>query len=273
MENTNIMPPVPQDTVLKIHIEHTKPIEVSDFIKSLNAVNSLYTSFARRSGEGKDVANSKLYVEKITEGSVIVYFCELVTANLIPFVENFNAMFEFAGYLKRVLEYFARGKGEKPQLNRQECINFKDVVSIVSADNGGQMTIGAVSKTDQSMTFHNCTFNFSEGNSTQNQLARIATELSEQNTVDDIFRRVLMQVYQIRNDAGASTGNKAIIDDIAKGKKVALVFESDELRDRILFSEANPTQKMFQVDVKTYVIDEKIKAYKVIALHDIIDIE
>lgn len=82
-----------------------------------------------------------------------------------------------------------------------------------------------------------------------------------------------MGVYQVRSDAGTNTGNKAIIDEIYKGKKIALVFETDELKNAILFSEINPTRKVFQVDVQVQTANDKVVAYKVIALHEIIDLE
>ena len=89
----------------------------------------------------------------------------------------------------------------------------------------------------------------------------------------EVYNRVLMQIYQLRNEASKDIGNKAIIDEIAPGKKVSLLFDSEELKSTILFSEANPTQKGFQVDVKVQTINGKFTAYKVIALHDIIDLE
>ena len=80
-----------------------------------------------------------------------------------------------------------------------------------------------------------------------------------------------MQIYQVRSDAGSNTGNKAIIDDIFKGKKIAVVFETDELKQRILYSENNPTRKLFQVDIKVQTVNGIPVAYKVISLHDVID--
>lgn len=52
-----------------------------------------------------------------------------------------------------------------------------------------------------------------------------------------------------------------------------LVFETDELKNAILFSEINPTRKVFLVDVQVQTANYKVVAYKVIALHEIIDLE
>ena len=81
-----------------------------------------------------------------------------------------------------------------------------------------------------------------------------------------------MQIYQVRSDADSNTGNKAIIDEIFKGKKVSLLFDSDELKNEILFSNSNPTRTGYQVDVKVQTINGKPQAYKVLALHDIMEL-
>lgn len=261
-----------KDTALLVHIEHSKPIEMTEFVTSLNALNRLYASYAKANGESKDETKSKLYVEKIEHGSIDIYLCELAASAIIPFVENTNIILEFAGYVKNVYEYFTKGKGEKPKLAPQECNNFKDVLNIVASDNQGTMSIGAVSKTGNGDIFNNCTFNFGESNSAQNQLTRLFDEVNDDYQDEIVHNRVLMQIYQIRNDINSVTGNKAVIDSIFKGKKLALLFESDELKKQMLFSETNPTQKAFQVDVVVQTLNDIPRAYKVVALHEVIDI-
>lgn len=107
--------------------------------------------------------------------------------------------------------------------------------------------------------FKNCTFNFILCHGLENQS-------------ENIERRVLMQIFQVRN-AETNKGNKAIIDEIVEGKPVPLLFASDELRDVILFSDTNPTRKLFQVDVKVQRSSVGIAAYTVMELHDVVDME
>lgn len=54
------------DAIL-FHIEHSKPIEISEFVTSLNAIGNLFSLFAKKNGDCKEAAKSKLYVEKIEE--------------------------------------------------------------------------------------------------------------------------------------------------------------------------------------------------------------
>lgn len=262
-----------RDTALLVHIKHTKPIEMNEFVSSLSALNGLYSSYVRKNGGSKEFSQSKLYVEKIEKGSIDIYLCDLVAATIIPFLENANVIMEFAGYVKKVYDYFMKGKGEKPSLDVQECDNFSDILNVVAADQGATMSIGAVNKTNRGNVFNNCTFNFGDSNSAQNQIGREKEIIKSVEPTNEIFSRVLMQIYQLRSDADSNKGNKAIIDEIQRGKHVPVVFESDILKGQILFSDANPTRKAFQVDVKVQTLNGKIVAYKVTALHDIIDLE
>lgn len=82
----------PKDTALLVHIEHSKPIEVKDFIATLNAVGSLYSSYVKNNADCKEMANAKLYVEKIEKGCIDVYLCELASCAMIPFMENVNTI-------------------------------------------------------------------------------------------------------------------------------------------------------------------------------------
>lgn len=257
---------------LLFHIEHSKPIEVGDFVTSLNAIGNLFSNFSQNNGDSKDVTQAKLYVEKIEYGCIDIILCETITASMIPFVENVNIILEFASYIKNVLDYYTKGHGEKPGLSIQEGKNFKDLLTITAGDNKGETTIGAINKSDKQQIFNNCTFNFTESNSAQNQLEKGINELKRVESAGEIYSRQLMTIYQMRSDMNTDTGNKAVIDSISN-KKIGVVFETDVLKERILHSDLNPTKKAFLVDVIVQTIGGKLAAYKVMALHDVIDLD
>lgn len=268
MENLN-----PTDTALLVHIEHSKPIEVTDFITSVNAVNSLFNCYKQKHEGLSEMKEAKLYVEKIEHNCIDIFFCEVFSSSLIPFVENTNVMLEFAGYIKGIVDYFTKREGEKPDLSVGELKAIGDLTTITAGDFNGSTTIGAVCKSEKGNVFNNCSFHFHEGNGMKNQTVVEMERMKEKGEDEMIHKRVLMTIYQVRNDSDTNKGNKAIIDDIFKGKKVPVVFETDELKNKILYSEINPTTKAFQIDAKVQTVNEKPIAYKVMALHDIIDIE
>lgn len=260
--------------VLCVHIQHSKPVNLDEFTASLKAISSLYSSYVRKHGGSEDVSRSKLYVESVHEGSIIVCLTELVTASLIPFMENANVIMEFASYLKGIYGYFASEEGPDPELTPSECEMVADSVSVIADDPKGSIGFGVCKNSQVNITQNNYFYDCGSdrANSVMNRTSRYASAKKEAEPETGTYQRVLMSLYQIRTD-NSGKGNKAIIDDIAKGKRVNLLFASDYLRDAILYSDDNPTRKAYQVDVSTKTMAGKIVAYEVTALHDVIDLE
>lgn len=57
-----------------------------------------------------------------------------------------NIILEFSSYIKNVLDFFTKGVGLKPDLDLNECKNFKDLALVTAGDNNGITTIGAINK-------------------------------------------------------------------------------------------------------------------------------
>lgn len=89
--------------------------------------------------------------------------------------------------------------------------------------------------------------------------------------MEDVYTRVVMGIYQLRSDMNVNTGNKAVIDSISKNK-VGLFFESDELKLEVLASERNPINYAYVVDVSVQRLENRIVAYKVLKLHEVIEL-
>lgn len=263
----------PKDTALLVHIDHTKPIEVKDFIATLNAVGSLYSSYVKKNADCKELTSAKLYVEKIEKGCIDVYLCELASCAIIPFMENANTIFDFAKAIKDVVSYYTSGTGSEPKLSLSELKACKDLFAVSSNDRGGKTTIGAVSKTARGNIYNNCTFNYLDSNSAQNQISRKEAELSAPpEDGEDIRRNQLMTIHQMVGDMTLDKGNKAVIDAITR-RKVGLLFDDDEIKNQVLHMDGNPTKKAFYVDVSLMYANGKLAAYRVTRLHDIIDLD
>ena len=72
--------------------------QISEFVTSLNAIGNLFSLFAKKNGDCKEAAKSKLYVEKIEEGCIDIILCEIASAGILPFIENMNIILEFSSY-------------------------------------------------------------------------------------------------------------------------------------------------------------------------------
>lgn len=261
-----------ETNAILVHIEHSKPIEINEFTATLNAIGELFTSFAQAKADTKELAQAKLYVDKIEDGCIDVILSDIVSSWFLPFVENMNIILAFSLYAKDIIDYFTKGIGKKPELATQELKQLKDVFSVTARDNNGTMSIGAINKSDKSNVYNYCTINYIQSNSAQKQIENDIELIKKEDPIDDFYSRQLMTIYQLRSDMGSDIGNKAIIESISK-KKIAVVFETDKLKNEILNNEYNPTKKAFLVDVVVQTICSRLAAYKVMALHEIIDID
>lgn len=267
--NLNPMELQPKDTALLVKIKHSKPIEVKDFVATINAMGNLFDGFCRANGDSSEARKAKLYVEKIEHGSIEIFLTEAVTALALPFMENMNLIMEFAGHIKDVIYYFTKGLGTKPELSLPELRNYHDVFAVTAGDNKGETQIGAIRIGDTHNVYNNCVFNYQDSNSSQNQIQRTEQELRDELPTETVYRRRLLTIHQMRSDSNTDKGNQGHIDELNK-RPLSLVFESDELKNRILYSSENPTLQAYLVDVVVLTTGGRPVAYKVTDLHDII---
>lgn len=262
----------PKDTALLIKIKHSKPIEVKDFVATINAMGNLFDGFCKANGDSSEARKAKLYVEKIEHGSIEIFLTEAVTALALPFIENMNLIMEFAGHVKGVVDYFAKGIGSKPELTLPELRNYHDVFAVTAGDNNGETQIGAIQLGDTHNVYHNCVFNYQESNSSQNQIQRSEQEIRDEIPTETIYRKKLLTIHQMRSDVSTDKGNRGQIDDL-NSKTLALVFETDELKSRILYSSENPTLQAYLVDVVVQTSAGRPIAYKIVALHEVLPLD
>lgn len=263
---------LPQDTALLVTISHSKPVEMSDLIKTLNGLGNAFDAYCRLNGDNSGQRKAKLYVEKIEHGSIDIILTEMLTVGMLPLLTDCNVILEFAGYVKSIFGYFAHNKGRRPEMSKSEYRSFKDILSTVVHDNHGEIRFGAISRDNAKVIFKDCTINYIQGNAAQNVIED-AISNTEDATSDSIHRRVLLKFDQVRSNISSNSGNKASIDTLFDGKSLAVIFQDDDLKREILKDEHNPINKAFFVDVEVSTIGGKPVAYKIIALHEIIDLD
>ena len=80
-----------------------------------------------------------------------------------------------------------------------------------------------------------------------------------------------MTWFQARSDIKSKLGNKGVIDDLSK-KPMNIIFDSEEIKERMLHSDVNPFNTAYVVDVKIMTVREQPVAYKVVKLHELINL-
>ena len=262
-----------KDTAIRVHIKHTKPVEVNEFVASLTSVNSLFSSFMKENADCKEEVQAKLYVEKIKEGSIDIWMVAPVLLGIIPFVDTTNKLCDFVRHINDFIAHFTRGLNPEKKYTLSELKDLKELFIPTSTDRGGEITIEAVDVKTSSVVERGTTVEFGSSNSIQNQIEREIEIRKNTETSDGVYKGVLMQIYQVRNNADSNIGNKAIIDEIYMGKKMPVYFEPAELKETIIHSENNPIKTGFVVDAAVMTVEGKPKAYKIIGLHESFPLE
>lgn len=256
---------------LLIHYDISQPVEVSDFAKSLAAINSLYVNFARENGACQDMQNAKLCVEKVERGSIDVYMIlEAATSAILPFAENANILLDFAKHINNVLSWLSGREKADYKLSKNEYKGYHEMVSVTARDYNGKMGISVFNISGDAI-FNQCEFTSCEANATQNKATTEIDCLQLEDATQCKHNNVVMQISQMKTDINKSNGNKAIIEDIDK-RAYAVGFASKELKSKILFSDMNPANYAFIVDVEKKSVSGKIM-YMVTKLHDVVELQ
>lgn len=261
MENTN-------EILLRIEIKNKTPIELLDLTKSFVSLANQFNSYVASNGESKEDREAKLYVREIKTGSVILDLVELATKSILPFVENVNTIVGFAGYIKDAYNFLIGKSKEQPTyFTHNDYRDLSQILNPVANDNASQINVSTVVNNTTNVYL---TINSLEANAIQNIIEKRDKELKESAPSNDIKTNVLLTLFQTKADPKAKTGNKGIVEDISP-KSFPLIFDNEELNRRILHQEFNPYEKIFVVDIQPQHVSNKIAAYKIINLHEVLD--
>lgn len=261
----------PKDTVLLFKITHSKPIEVGDFVATMNSLGYLFENFVKEHADSKEGRKAKLYVEKIEHGCIEIFLQEVISACAIPFIENFNPVMCFAEYLGTQVRNAIAGKNET-RLSISELKALAGLFAINAKDTQGNTEFAAISRANPNVVFNGCTFNFGESNIAQNQIKHTIEEKEQEEPYETISKNQLMYIRQMRGDMGTNAGNRARIDALCE-RDLPVFFDTTQLKKEILASAENPTLQAYIVDVVLQTIDGKPTSYKVVALHEVFPIE
>ncbi len=255
-----------EEMKLSVEIKNIQPIELSDLTQSLNSLADEYRRFIERSDVVVDPDQVKLYVKEIKTGSVLAELAALAPLAL-PLINYSATVLKYAEHLKMVYDYLVGNQPHVPRLlERQTLQNLSNIVEPVAKDKGAQLNIGALNLNGNVVV----NFNYSslEANAIQNSARKEIEKLKEPDT--GTHSKVLMYLYQARDDMTSKTGDKSIIESIYKGP-VKTIFIDENIKSKILRDEPNPFNKAFIVDVFVETIRGVPKLYKVIELYEIID--
>ena len=183
-----------KEPTLRITIDNQQDIELCEFTNSMQALSNQYYSFLNAKEDKSVKTNYKLYVKKLTEGSVIIDLCEKCPETM----EIITPMIaEFSTYLVNTLDYLS-GKDIKNTIykyTKLDWLNFKKFLEPIANISGNK--IGFLGVNFGNVTV-NTTYNNTEASACQNKCDKEikAIENGENNIIKEKFELQLYQAYK-----------------------------------------------------------------------------
>lgn len=259
--------------ILRIKIDNKSSLDLFEFTNAMIALNNQYHSLISSKSNKEEATNHKLYINQISNGSIIIDLCVLAHP-LLNFITNH--IDEFAYFLVSVWDYLIGDISILPyNLSIKDWTDHKKILEIVSSFNGNIFSLITI----------NCNSNINksyssiEANAAQNQCDKEIKKL-QSFQVNVIKEKVELKLYQMRNSnlSISLQGNMGIIPEINPKPKV-LSFANDRIRYDITKAEENPFNCVYNVDVEIHLKDEKkdfldhknIKEYEILKIHGIVE--
>ncbi len=250
---------------LSIEIKNSRPVELLELAQSFQSFADEYKRHLLKQEEPPIADDIKLFIKEIKSGSIITDLVALSTVAL-PFVENANSIIGFGSYLKNAYDYLTGKSDQKPELEKANYENLARFLEPIAKDSASQVNCSTIINGNVTLTSN---IDSSAANAAQNVATREIKALREPTT--GFKEKVLLYWYQARNDPKSTSGDKAIIESIHNGP-VKAMFAHSGIKAKMLLNSENPFIHAFVVDVAVETINEKPAFYKIIDVHDKIDI-
>jgi hypothetical protein len=254
---------------LKMVLENTRPVDVTDLGRALEAFGREYEEFVVGRFEPPPV-NARLYITSLETGSIIVELQTLLDqASFIV-----NAIDVFAGFvtnLQDIIDFLLlQDKEKKPHsITNTSVENISTFVEPIAKDGGSNVTItvNIAGGSTAPVVIQPVVINSERANAIQNGARRF---LGSALPTNGIFKNELLQLHQMRGDAKAKQGDRGIIEKFSM-KPVKLHFMTPEVKASILDKPDNPFKLAYLVDGEVSTIGGQPGLYKIYEVHDAIE--
>lgn len=262
--------------VLTLTLDNSEPIELSAFVGAFTSLAADYN----RSLESKGLdGEAKIYVAEVRSGSIV--------ADLFPVVATaFPAVAAGAAQAAQAVDFVNSWKDRLTKLSaglvpdglsKSELKTFTEAVTAVANDPNGHQLLEAAT--------------FEDGKRQVKAAFKFSTKDAKliKDTIDGEFKRLEAPSEQVhprvlmlfkRSDTGNAplekrSGERAVISSISE-KDLPIMYASELAEERIKHeireSDQNIYKKGFNVDVSVQYKGEKPVVYKVIEVHQVIDL-
>lgn len=263
---------------LILRIETEKPVELGEFVATFVGLGNQFETFY--DGLHPDDRGSvRFYVREVRAGSIIAelvpyaFAASPVLGEVMAVVSYANDLHDFvANFGGRLSRYFKRD-GRSPDVNKADLADFLRTVQAVAHDSDAQLSLAAFDGSDQRIAFQ---FTTPEAREAEHNINEHRAEMERK--TDAEHERVLMiftTTKRAHARAGKRTGERVKIETISP-RELPIVYAStlaeERIRHEIADADDNVYKKGFDVDVNVEVAGGRPIAYRVVAVHDVIDL-
>lgn len=263
---------------LEVTIDTRNPIELREFVGLFVGLgNQFELHYAREHGVAKGTA--KFYVREIREGSII--------AELVPYIlpigaagglalagiKHANDLVTFAKNIRSGLKLLAKPEGRLPDPTQASLNDYLRTVQSVAHDPHGKLALAVYEDDERRIAFE---FDTQEARTAEANILAQREELALTDGAD--HERVLM-VFTRTNVAHAKTGKRSgelVEIEAVSPKPLPIVYASklaeERIRHEIAEADDNVYKKGFDVDVNVETRGERPIAYRLVHVHDVIDL-
>ncbi|CUH84704.1 hypothetical protein [Thalassovita mediterranea] len=277
MTKTTTLPKPDSPTILTLRIDNSEPIELNDFV---GAFTSLARAYRNQAAENPDIEdNAEIYVKEVRKGSI--------EADLLPYVmstapiiaqhadQALQAIEFVAQWRQRITDLIEGNVPKDPQ--KSDLDTFSSAVAAIARDPNATSTLEAATFEDGKREVRAAfKFNTKQAIQAEQTLQTAYKQIKEERTKR--AERVLMTFT--RSDIkdtpnGKRSGERVVIDEISK-RDLAIMYASDLAKERVKHevreADENVYKKGFVVDVMIVSKNEKAVAYKILEVHEVIDL-
>ena len=255
--------------LISIKINNKHPVELDKLTLSLSRFADEYKHFCKK----KEIPSKKeevvLYVKEVKSGSIEVILT--AAGSLLPVIEYTTLFVSFGDYLLKIINFFL-GKSEKPaDLDQKDCVNIRDITEVIANNSGSTLNLNFGNITNSAIVLK---IDSQEANVVQNKATKEIGKLTEPDGKER--KEVVLYWEQVKKGDGAKsgrTGGKAIIEDISPNP-LSVYFPENMgwIKEKMTAEKSNPLKTAYIVDVEILSIKDKAIGYKIMNVHQEIDI-
>lgn len=262
------MPGSDQD-VIKVRYDFKHPVELSSFTASLEGLADLHR--VRTTADEDAPKELRLFIREVREGSIEVDLVEMLRVAggaLAPVATHAHVAIETIHRAKAIFDWLKGGKHKPEDTTKKEIEAASKFLAPVADNSGSNVQINLSDSPGAVIMIGSI-----DANAMQNGATKALAVMKE--PVKETLWEVPLVWHQTdRNGASEGrTGLKAIVEDASASPMPVYFSEAEKtsLKKKMIEDVEFPYRRTFIVDVETIVVMGRLKGYKILRLHDVLD--